>query len=334
MKLWWKGRESLDEKQRKRLEELENQWEHGELGMRLMLSAGDLRLMLEHSERLRALIREISAPEASSSALPPTPQGCPRCAEEAQKFKDLEAKWHQTSEDLEQAHGEIATLRDDLRQKENRLQEMAAQIAQLRSDLRQKEDELLRRTIERDEAREEWRAARAEVQKLQQTKMDLEQDNLRLHSQLQEAKRQLARLDAPRDLLAFIHREPELARLLELDVTQEDIDAFIQVVAVLSQRDNLLRLWEVIKDRCEQENRAASAEERRLLDAALTWHNFNWRTQPYRLVELTPPCLYRHERHLRSRNSPAGEKVRELRLPGVADGRGDLVRKPLVYTHT
>ena len=109
--------------------------------------------------------------------------------------------------------------------------------------------------------------------------------------------------------------------------------AIIHVVGGGPQRDNLERLWATLKDRCETLNRPANAAECALLQAALHWHNHNWRTRPYRLLEAAARAPYDFEQHLRSRHSSSGERIKAQHLPGIADGSGKLLCKALVSTY-
>ena len=138
----------------------------------------------------------------------------------------------------------------------------------------------------------------------------------------------------PPPALDLLRDDPELAQAIGLaGLPDDDTQALIQTVAVLSQLDNLQRLWDALKERCEAGNRPASASELALLESALAWHNHNWLTRPYRLIEATPSSAYDFSRHLPSRHTPKGETVAALHLPGIADGSGKplckaLVRKP------
>lgn len=77
--------------------------------------------------------------------------------------------------------------------------------------------------------------------------------------------------------------------------------------------------------------RPATAGEHALLQAALDWHNHNWRTRPYRLIE-APASTYHFDHHLRSRHASTGETISAQHLPGIADGSGRPLCKALVHT--
>lgn len=177
-----------------------------------------------------------------------------------------------------------------------------------------------------------------EKEKLSKANKNLKDEKKELEKQLQQAKKQLdaCQATAPSNAvpaLALLRGDLDLAQRLGLpDLPSDDTQALIHVVAVLAQRENLERLWSALKDRCEAEQRPANLSERALLATALAWHNHNWRTRPYRLIEAAPSSAYHFESHLRSRHTQAGETVLDLHLPGIADGSGQPLCKALVRT--
>lgn len=184
----------------------------------------------------------------------------------------------------------------------------------------------------------------ATVRKLEQDKKELSKGNKNLKEKCEQLEKQLKQ--TAEQLIACqaaqISTAPEviqlrgdlaLAQLLGLSkLPNDDTQALIQIVAILAQRDNLELLWSALKDRCEADNRPASSSECALLETALKWHNYNWRTHPYRLIDAVPSCAYHFEDHLRSRKTSTGETVVALLLPGIQDGSGKPLCKALVLT--
>jgi len=169
----------------------------------------------------------------------------------------------------------------------------------------------------------------AQQQEIQQLKKLLQEERTALES----TRSDLARAACPPAELSILREDAELAKQLELgNLPDDSSQALIQAVAVLAQRENLDRLWSLLKDRCEVENRAASPAERALLTNALGWYNHNWRSKPYRLIETRTNTPFDYEQNLRSHHTPSGEAVIELRLPGFADGSGKPRCKALVTT--
>lgn len=293
--------EELDKDRRKRLEKLAEQWS-GEVPSWSLekLTLVDLRLMLEQHEPLQDLIRDIASVDASPAT----------AARETTELRSQRAK-------TESARSAVSL---DLIRTENELEMAQAQCRALQQDLGK---------------------CTATVQQLLQDSQDAELTRKQLEKQLKQTQKELstcrvelARSGSPVPELTLLRTDAELAQRLELtDLAADDTQALIQIVAVLAQRDNLERLWVALKERCEAQNRPARETETALLVAALTWHNHNWRTRPYRLIEAAPRSVYNYEQFLRSRHTPAGEIVSELRLPGISDGSGKPLCKALVSTH-
>lgn len=178
----------------------------------------------------------------------------------------------------------------------------------------------------------------AETQELSKANRILKDEKKELKKQLQQAQKRLDAFQATTlsnavPALVILRADLDLVQRLGLpNLPGDDTQALIHIVAVLAQRENLEQLWSALKDRCEAEQRSASPAERALLETALAWHNHNWRTRPYRLIEAAPSSAYHFEDHLRSRHTQAGETVAGLLLPGIADSNGQPLCKALVRT--
>lgn len=179
--------------------------------------------------------------------------------------------------------------------------------------------------------RDELARCETQLQKLLQDNRKLEQVCRQLKDELAAARRSRAAA-APVELI-LLREDASLAAAMGLAaLPEDDLQAWTQVVAVLAQRDSLERLWSVIKMRCEGECRPANEGELRLLSSALTWFNHNWRARPYQLREVAPSTAFDFDTQQRSSQAAAGDTVAELWLPGIADGGGRLLCKPLVLT--
>lgn len=175
------------------------------------------------------------------------------------------------------------------------------------------------------------------IQELEEKNKVLISERLALTSQLLQCKADLLRaqsLYSDTPALTLLRADQQLAKNMGLsDLSDDDVKALIQIVAVLSQRDNVKRLWETLRDRCESEKRPAADDEIALLHSALAWHNHNWSTLPYRLIETAPGNRYDYKIHLRSRHVTKGETIVAMYLPGIQDGAGDALSKTLVMTN-
>lgn len=294
--------DNLDKESRKRLEKLESQWsEPCDARWLKELTLPDLKLLLEHFTPLQDLIRALVATPAgaSPSALAHETASLRDQASAAQAAQDsAEAALASTQAELAQAHERCRAAERDLSQCTAKVQ-----------DLLQKN------------------------RLQQQTMQQLEQQCQQLQNALSAAQAQLARSGSAPAELALLRQDTTLAQALGLEpLPSDDTQALIQTVAVLSQRDNLERLWSALKDRCEANKRPASAGEHALLQAALDWHNHNWRTRPFRLIEAPPASTYHFEYHQRSRHASTGETISAQHLPGIADGSGRALCKALVNT--
>jgi myosin heavy subunit len=294
--------DSLDKASRKRLEKFGAQWsEPGEGWISDKLTLPDLKLLLEHFTPLQDLIRTLMAKPAGASP------GV--LAHETASLRDQASAAQAAKE-----HAEAA------------LASTQAELTQANERRRAVEHDLKQCTAKVKELQEENR-----IQK--QTMQQLEQQCQQLQNTLSAAQAKLARSGSAPAELALLRQDTALAQALGLEpLPSDDTQALIQTVAVLSQRDNLERLWGALKDRCEANNRAATAGEHALLQAALAWHNHNWRTRPYRLIEATPASTYHFEYHQRSRHTNSGETISAQHLPGIADGSGRQLCKVLVST--
>lgn len=179
--------------------------------------------------------------------------------------------------------------------------------------------------------RDELASCQVQLKQQRQDNCELEQVCRQLKVELAEAQR--SRAVATPDELVLLREDAALADAMGLAaLPADDRQAWTQVVAVLSQRDNLERLWSVFKTRCEAERRSANERELRLLSSALTWLNHNWHSRPYRLREAAPSSTFDFDTQQRSSQAAAGETVAELWLPGIVDGGGRLLCKALVLT--
>lgn len=298
----------LDKDSRKRLDKLSEDWD--KVGGAFNFLAGDIRLLLEHYQPLRNLIRDIAQNRQADAPLPP--EGPTETApQHAQPMQDEAAA--QTAEQAKEAAEALAQM-------QTQVQTLSEQCLALKDDLDQ---------------------CSATAEKLLQEKKEAQQALRLLEKQLQQAQKELTasrneldRMGSTAAEVRLLQTDATLARRLDLaDLPDDATQALVRLVAVLAQRDNLERLWTALKERCETENRPAKEEESALLAAALTWYNHNWRSKPYQLVTAPPNMAYNFECHLRSQHSSAGEKITDLRLPGIADGSGRLLCKALVSTH-
>ncbi|MGV8804231.1 MAG: hypothetical protein ACWA6Y_04640 [Polaromonas sp.] len=295
--------DTLDAKSRARLEKLAEEWDKKSPASLFGggISGFDLKLLLEHFAPLQDTIRALVAIPAGVA---PGALAHETSALRAQ-VSAVQATQSTVENALTKAQAELAKAHDQCRVLQRDLGECAAATQALLQD--KKEHEQASRQLDKklQLAQKELKASQAELTRAGSAPMEL----------------------------ALLRDDTALAQALGLSpLPTDDTQALIQTVAVLAQRDNLERLWSALKDRCETDRRPANASEGALLAAALAWHNYNWRTRPYRLIEAAPTAAYDFERHLRSRHANTGETVAAQHLPGIADGSGTPLCKALVST--
>lgn len=291
---------ALDEKSQDRLEKLSKEW--CGIGGFTGFASGDLRLLLENFAPLQDLIRAIASPQIAGTAPAALVQ-------------------------------ETTNLRDHLVEAEASCEEVLKKLSQCEAALAKAEQQNLALSNDLAQCSAATQKLLSDNKELEQTRKQLERQLVQAQKELGNCKAELARSGHPPTELALLRQDAALAQQLGLaNLPEDDTRALIQMVAVLAQRDNLERLWTALKERSESLNRVATPQEISLLEAALTWYNHNWQSRPYRRIDAATRTGYDFERHQRSRHTPGGDSISELRLPGIADGSGKPVCKALVCT--
>lgn len=290
----------------RRLEELAKQWELEATPTYFdKFTAGDLQLMLQHFQPLQQLIQAIAQGQAISS---------PVSAEQDETSQQLQEQAEKDKEKLKQAAETIQSQTEHLEALQQKLSSLTAEHQQQEAQL----------TKSLTTANDQLEQAEKKLQEQQNKSSQLSQ-------QLAEIQAQLHENQLPAELV-FLRNEPELMQSLGLVLPENDQQALIAMVAVLAQKDNLERLWDNLKDRCEKEKRPATSEENNLLTAALAWYNHNWKTRPFQLLKPATPSSYDFEKQQKTKHQTDGETVSQVWLTGIADGAGKPLRKTLVLT--
>lgn len=294
----------LDADATKRLNKLIPEWDKTpNYSFSDALRIQDLRLLLENFAPLRALIQSLATQQPSELLSDESiTQSAIEIAENTEHSKQAIAEATEeltkTKDLLVAAKEKIATLKDEIE-----TQKQANQVFAKQQEIDLKDKKKLTRQLSETE------------------------------QQIVEYKLKLAAQNQSLDEIDFLRQEPDLAKRLDLGVLPTDnTQALIQIVAVLAQKDNLERLWQALKTRCEAESRAANTDELQLLKTALAWYNNNWRTRPFQLIEIPSGSSYDYEKHQKSSHTSGGETIHALHLPGIADGSGKPFCKALVNT--
>lgn len=165
--------------------------------------------------------------------------------------------------------------------------------------------------------------------------------------QVQQAVRQLIASPAspgPQESAAVIQHQPfgperELLDWINTDPALKDawfsVDEpverqLVRLIAIASQWDRLLLLWDRLAARCKDEQRSASSTEQRILTRSLELHNLVWQEHQASLQTVQAGAPF--DPLLHERGTLHGDAVSEQWLPGLRNAAGQLRRKPLVRT--
>lgn len=329
--------EKLDKDLQARLQKIEDEWNKKDYKFWSgKMCFYDLRVMLEHFQPLQQLIREIVTEQSTSNEVKLTQaaavtetqpiQASKVDTGQAERIAALEAELAKLSKALTEANENLAAEQASLHATQQQLagsqeqsQHYQQQSNQLAADLKQAEQLLLQAQTHSNQLELQLKNAVTNTERLNKQVSSL------------EAELKHSQINLP--VLEFLRQETVVAQRLGLaDLSSNTLQAVIRVIAVLSQRDSLERLWDVLKERCEDSNRALSSDEFALFNSALEWHNHNWSTRPFQLLMPAVNSSYDFEKQQKSTHTHSGETIAELRLPGIADGAGKVIRKSIVAT--
>ncbi|EKT4489483.1 hypothetical protein [Shewanella algae] len=304
--------QSLTPKQVERLEELQRLWDnqtamHDDATIMANdpshLTIFDLRLLLQSHQPLQHLLSQLMHPkgahEHSNDMGTTTAQSLANG--ESIHTAPLAQQLAQKDDQLSQQCEQIALLNQQLAQNDVQLAKQREQITLLNQQLTQQMSEL-------EQTRQKWQADSAELARLKSA--------------------------AVPPVVGFLRKDTELAHKLGLNGLGSELQADLErCIAVLSQLETLKRLWELLKERCEQNQRGVTEAENMLLNQALAWHNHNWHNKPYVLFCPAVGGSYDFSQQQRAATtSVTGEAVLALWLAGLTDGSGRSVKKALVVT--
>ncbi|MEL4285399.1 hypothetical protein AAEI02_11445 [Shewanella xiamenensis] len=288
--------------EQKRLDELSHNWAREDKSLfsgSPKLSVFDLKMLLLHFAPLKSVIQQIAhQPLTEKYSHTDVDRSLTEVHSEPTALVDLHAFEHQ----LSQAHGA-----------NNQLEQ---QLQQLQSELNEQQNKNL--TLEN--------ALTSATAKLKQ-----------LETQYQQAQQALTAASQAliHPVQNILRQDLSLSADLGLNATGGEPSStdFIRTVAVMSQLDSVKRLWDLLKDRCEQQNRSASQGEVQLLATALGWHNHNWQQKPFQLFEPKTGQSFDFNQQQRAAFSPPmGETIKAVVLTGIRDHAGRLLKKALVIT--
>lgn len=140
------------------------------------------------------------------------------------------------------------------------------------------------------------------------------------------------------DLLNIIENDNDLASVVSLDETSEKqifIDdsrtqKLIALIANLAQWDKITRIWEIVADRCKQQQRPATSDELHVLSAAIDIHNLTWRDKAAQLCPIDCPVSFNYKVH--QRGNATGDTVVSEWLPALTNPGKTTTLNAIVFT--
>lgn len=113
--------------------------------------------------------------------------------------------------------------------------------------------------------------------------------------------------------------------------TSKDGRQLVRLLVRAAQWDEIIRLWDLLAERCKRDEKAASKPKQKLLAEALAVHNQRWTADHQAsLIHVSPGTPYDFEQH--QRGNTTGNTIRAEWLPGLRNAGGNVVKKPLVET--
>lgn len=132
------------------------------------------------------------------------------------------------------------------------------------------------------------------------------------------------------ELLAWVQADEALSAAWLGQPDETAARQLVRLIAVASQWEQVLLLWDRFAARCKQEQRPASVTERQILKRCLALHNLIWQGRQARLQQALPGEEYEPRQH--DRGTVRGDIVSAEWLPGLLNAAGQLQKKPLVRT--
>lgn len=130
-------------------------------------------------------------------------------------------------------------------------------------------------------------------------------------------------------VLAAVKRDSDICKLWLSGADNSEGQQLMQLTARAAQWDQVLQLWDLLANRCKQDQRSATTDERMILEAALATHNRIWSGRQAQLQSITTE---RFDYELHERVGLKGDHISGECLPGLVNAAGKLQKKCLVKT--
>lgn len=138
-------------------------------------------------------------------------------------------------------------------------------------------------------------------------------------------------LNSEISLLKAVQADTELTGLWFTEETKAGSEGrqLVRLVALLSDWDEVLRLWNCLKERCKVSQRPINSIELDILQSTVALHNLrNSSERTAQLLEAEINIPFHHD-HM-ERGTAKGSSVQKMWLPGLRNAGGAVVKKPLV----
>ena len=144
------------------------------------------------------------------------------------------------------------------------------------------------------------------------------------------------------DLLHLVEQDSELLSILPLNLnhtaaedaqTIKDYDQAVNLVtliACLAQWDKVTAIWEMLAERCRQDQRPVTKNELHILVSAVNIHNLTWRDKNAKLQSVDCPITFNYKLH--QRGNMRGETITAEWLPTLINPGATSTLNALVYT--
>lgn len=131
------------------------------------------------------------------------------------------------------------------------------------------------------------------------------------------------------DIVSVVKQDEELNRQWLDNVNDQGLQ-LIKLTAILSQWDQIDRLWDKLASRCKNDKRPPTPQEKQLLEKAVETYNLTLNSRQASLATGELGGSYDYEKQ--QRGLPTGDKVVAEWLPALVNAAGTVVKKPLVET--
>lgn len=168
--------------------------------------------------------------------------------------------------------------------------------------------------------------------KLSQDNQELKKNNDRLNSEVNDLNRQLNSfkwtdsIKPEFDFLRQVKNHPELASIL-LPNGDENL---LQLIAISSQWNNVLRVWDALAIQVKKTQQTISTTEQQILEHSLAL--FNLTLQSNQAILQSPELGASYDYDIHQKVSGSGGSIEQILLAGLYNAAGDNVRTAIVAT--